>query len=936
MPGGRIGLRHKLLSLSLLLVVLVTVYSPTATGLASLSNQTDQTEEIAQELLSRMRPEERVGQLFLVTFNGPEAAPGTPEAQKIYDMIVNYHVGGVILKRENDNFVGSGQTIPILMSLTDQLQRNEYANSLVDHPIPGSNQTFRPVFIPLFIGVSQNGDGYPYDQILNGMTMLPNQMSLGATWQPDLARQVGEVLGGELRILGFNLFLGPSLDVLEPRFSESESSLGVRTFGGDPFWVGEMGRAYITGLHQGSSNKLFVVGKHFPGFGGSDRLPEEEVATIRKNLDQLKQFDLTPFFAVTGNATDLDASVDGLLTAHIRYQGFQENFRQTTKPISFDPQAFSNLMSLPPLASWRENGGVMISDSLGSKAVRRFYDPTLQSFNGRTVALDAFLAGNDILYLDNFTSSGDPDSYTTITRTISFFTQKYQEDPAFAQRIDDSVLRILKRKLEIYENQFQFGKTQPEFTRAGLLGQASDTSFQIAKEAATLISPPLTELDTRIPILQEQIVFITDMRLYQQCSQCIQQNIIQVNSLEQAVVRLYSPQAGGQIRPTDLSSYSYQDLYNLLQSGVGDTELEGVIRQAEWIVFLAQESNLNDPVSTSLQRFLDERPDLYQGKQMVVFSMNVPYFLDATEIAKLTAFYGLYSRSKEFVEIAARLLFQEVQPLGDLPVSVPGIGYDINQMTFPDPNQVIPLSLTDQLGEASQGTPTPQATPSVHTMNLGELLEVHSGKILDHNGHIVPDGTIVRFILTQGGELATTRQVEAQTNQGIANATIRIDSPGNLEIRAESEEARNSEIIQILVPAAVTSETPEPTGTATPPPTEQPSPTSTLTTTPEPTPTPVFLQIYHTDLTDWLVSVVTIAMISVLSFLINTRRNSLRWRIRSGLLTLIGGILAYLYLALSMPGSQNLLSGNNLLSVIFVAGLGACLGWLATLVWKQI
>ena len=919
-----------------MLVFLVSAFFFPIAGLAEPSIQTEQTEEIARELLARMQPEERVGQLFLVTFNGPEAAPGTPEAQKIYDLIVNYHVGGVILKRENDNFVGAGQTIPILMSLTDQLQRNEYANSLSDHLIVSSDQTYRPVFVPLFIGVSQNGDGYPYDQILSGMTMLPNQMSLGATWQPDLAKQTGEVLGRELRTLGINLILGPSLDVLEPRFSETESSLGVRTFGGDPFWVGEMGRAYITGLHQGSSNKLFVVGKHFPGFGGSDRLPEEEVATVRKTLEQLKQFDLYPFFAVTGNAPTPDAAADGLLTAHIRYQGFQENFRQTTKPISFDPQAFSNLMSLPALAIWRENDGLMISDSLGSKAVRRFYDPTLQYFNGRTAALDAFLAGNDILYLDNFITTGDPDSYTSITRTISFFTQKYQEDPAFAQRVDDSVLRILKQKLNLYEDQFLFGKTQPEFNLASTLGQANELSFQIAKEAATLISPPLSELDIRIPVLREKVVFITDMRLYQQCNLCIQQNIIQGNALEQAVVRLYSPQAGGQIRPSDLSSYTYQDLYNLLQSGIGDTELEAVIRQAVWIVFLAQESNLTDPVSTSLQRFLDERPDLYQGKHMIVFSLSIPYVLDATEIAKLTAYYGLYSRSREFIEIAARLLFQEIQPLGDLPVSVPGIGYDINRMTFPDPTQIIPLILDNQLPEITEGTPTPEATPSLYTFNLGDLLDVHSGPIIDHNGHIVPDGTIVRFILTQGGELGTTRQVEAQTIQGIAKATIRIDSTGNMEIRAESEEARSSDIIQIIVPAANTSETPVPTETQTLLPSDEPTITATLTPTPEPTPDLTVTKPVQTDFKDWLVSLITMALIAGLSFMINARRNSMRWRVRSSLLTLLGGILAYLYLALALPGSYGLLARDNLWYVIFTAGLGACIGWLATLIWKQI
>src|SRR4030065_1209441 len=207
-------------------------------------------------------------------------------------------------------------------------------------------------------------------------------------------------------MMGFNLLLGPSLDVLEVPESDSGGDLGVRTFGGDPFWVGAMGQAYISGVHEGSNGKLVVAAKHFPGFVGSDRLPEEEVATVRSSLEQLKQIDLAPFFSVTGNAPDAQSMTDALLVSHIRYQGFQGNIRATTRPVSFDTQAFSQLISLPAFDTWRQTGGIMISDNLGSRAARRFYDPSDQTLNGPLVARDAFLAGNELLYADNFLSSG--------------------------------------------------------------------------------------------------------------------------------------------------------------------------------------------------------------------------------------------------------------------------------------------------------------------------------------------------------------------------------------------------------------------------------------------------------------------------------------------------------------------------------------------------
>jgi len=842
-------------------LVYAAIFGLVASGLlagpqSGLAAQIETPEQRAAEMLATLIPEERVGQLFLVTFNGPEGLPNTPDSNQIYDLVTNYHIGGVVLRADNDNFVGSDQTIKVTQGLVDALQRSEYVGAQSDQIIPNTQDTFRPTFIPLLIGISQNGDGYPYDQILSGLTSLPNQMTIGATWKPDLARQAGAVLGKELSILGVNMLLGPSLDVLETPYSETGGDLGVRTFGGDPFWVGEMGKAYITGVHEGSNNRMVVVGKHFPGFGGSDRLPEDDVATVRKNLEQLKQFELYPFFAVTGNAPSQQATVDALLTAHIRYQGFQENFRQTTRPVSFDPNALAKLIALPALNTWRTNGGVLISDSLGSRAVRRFYDPSGLTFNGRTVAVEAFLAGNDMLYLDDFITSGDQDAHSSIVRTLSYFARKYREDSAFAQRVDDSVLRILTLKYRLYNSRFTLNQTLPQTENNAALAQSSQVSFEIARQAATLISPAASDLDTTIPQTRDKIVILTDTRTAQQCSQCRLFNTIPVNALEQAIVRLYG-QDGGPVLPTNLLSYSFSELDQMLDAGSGQLQIENDIRQAQWLVFLIQDVNANYPASFVLRRFLDERPDLLQGRRIVVFAMNAPYFLGGTDISKLTAYYSLYSRSSQFIDSAARLLFQEILAPGRLPVSMPSISYDINAVTFPNPDQLIAVYYEEQLppGEAS---PTPGPTPETGgvqtTVKIGDLIPVHTGIILDHNGHTVPDGTIVRFILTNSSETTIIRQIEAQTVQGVARAIFQVEMPGNIEIRAESDPAKQSEVLRFVAP---------PEGaTATAAPTDTPTPTATVTQTATPTSTPTTLppmettpqKPIRTSTADWLAS----------------------------------------------------------------------------------
>ena len=258
-------------------------------------------------LLAQMTPEEKVGQLFLVSFNGTDST----EASQIYNLITKYHVGGVVLSAGNDNFTNQ-DTLIQTHALIKNLQTIESENTL------GGKFSY----VPLFIGIAQEGDGYPTDQILNGVTALPSEMAIGATWDVSYAEQVAQVRGRELAALGFNLYFGPSLDVLENP-SSAGGDLSTRVFGGDPFWVGEMGRAYVKGLHEGSANQILVIAKHFPGVGGADRLPEAEVSTVRKSLEQLKQIELAPFFSVTGHSSTPASVADGLVVSHIRYQGFQ-------------------------------------------------------------------------------------------------------------------------------------------------------------------------------------------------------------------------------------------------------------------------------------------------------------------------------------------------------------------------------------------------------------------------------------------------------------------------------------------------------------------------------------------------------------------------------------------------------------------------------------
>lgn len=924
----RIGIKNSLNSL-LILFVLLALVNPFSLASASPVAQELSANEKAQALLASLTPEERVGQLFLMSYQGMDTSEGTP----IYDLIVNYHAGGVALLADNDNFTAGDEALTQLLTMNRQLQLIRWAYAQQEQVNPKTGETFQPGFIPPFIAVSQDGDGAPTDQIISGLTPLPNAMSIGATWNTDLARQIGNVLGGELSALGFNLLMGPSEDVLESPLQEGSQALGSRTFGGDPFWVGQMGRAYIEGVHEGSDNRMAVAAKHFPGIGSADRLPEEEIATVRKSLEQLQSFDLPPFFDVTGNAAAPEAKADALLVSHIRYQGFQGNIRTTTRPVSFDQQAFNLLMGLPALASWRDQGGIVISDDLGSRSVRRFYELTNpnQPFDARRVALNAFLAGNDLLYLGNITSSDDPDAYTTSVKILDSFAQKYREDPAFAQRVDQSVLRILALKFKLYGS-FVLNLTIAPIEGIQGLGNGEQVAFEVARSAATLISPSIAEMDDAIPDppnRNDRIVFISDVRMDRQCSQCPSQTGLSVDALQQAVTRLYGPQASGQITPAYLLSYSYADLERMLNGDEAALQLESDLRRAHWIVFSMLNVDKSIPSSQALDRFLAERPELFQQKRLIVFAFNAPYYLDATNISKLTAYFGLYSKGPSFVDVAARLLFRELRPAGSLPVSVPGVGYDLISATMPDPEQVIPLLLDQPEQEEQLEDATLTPAPPLE-FRIGNLISLRTGIIYDHNGNPVPDGTPVQFITTLNGEVSVLPQT-ANTIEGIARLTIQVTRSGALEIKVETEPAKNSEILRFEIP-------PENEIILTATPTLEP--TNTPTPTPSPTiPPPVVVQqppapVARPNLADWLVAMLLTSVVGLSVYRISAVVGQVRWGIRSSFLAFIGGLLAYSYLALKLPGSVDLLDSAGGLGVVLVTLSGTAVGLLVTWSWR--
>ncbi len=812
-----------------------------------------------KQIMEGMSVADKVGQLFLVTFQGYD----TSAESDIATLVRDYRVGGVALLPSNGNF----RNVPVLTSpitptasitptrpLNTPQQIATLANALqllalspaqaITRTVsltataaitptvkPGSKVTPKappPVTaipgVPLLIALDWTGDDSSFLAGTGGFTPLPSAMALGATWTPALAEQVGAVMGRELHAAGASLLLGPTLDVLDVPRPGSKGDLDTRTFGGDPFWVGKLGQAFIRGVQTGSDNAVVTAAKHFPGQGGSDRRPEDEVATVQKSMQQLRQIELAPFGAVTAGGDPRAAGTTAaLMTSHIRYRGFQGNIRQLTPPISLAPQ-LQDLMGLQEFVDWRAGGGVLVSESLGVPALRRYYDPTLTKFPHRQVAQDAFLAGNDLLYLNRFALTDDwPAQMTAITETIQFFQEKYRSDDAFRGRVDASVERILALKQQAYGTDWQPDSLQHDVSALpGQTGLEVAITQAVARAGLTLIYPGRDELADRMPsspLVDEDILIFTDARATRECNDCAAAPLIAPDAIEEIILRLYGPSATGQVAPEQIRSFTFDDLARMLAAEPGsENDLEDAIAKARWIVFGQLDYNPEEyPGSAALRDFLAQRSDSLRDKRLVALSFSAPYYLDTTEISKLTAYFGVYGHTAPFLEAAVRALFREFTPTGAPPVSVSGINYDLIRQLEPAGGQIISLG------------PSAEITGSI---KVGSQILLETGIIRDRNGNPVPDGTPVEFHLRYPTEsLALAPKTETTAN-GRARTTVALDRPGELWITVQAGESKDSTRIELRVggdsPGSIATVVPSPT----------PLPTVTLTPTPPPTATP--------------------------------------------------------------------------------------------------
>ncbi len=235
--------------------------------------------------------------------------------------------------------------------------------------------------------------------------VAPAAMALGAVGDAALAHDVGAAVARGVASLGINWNFAPVLDVNN---NPANPVIAERSFSEDPDEVARLARAWMAGAH---SQGVACCAKHFPGHGDTHEDSHHALPRVDKNLQQLEQLELRPFWA-------LKDEMPALMTAHIVYPQLDAEH----------PATLSHYFLTRLLRHRMGFGGVIITDALMMKAVR-------EHWGYARAAVLALQAGADMVL-----AQGSTDEQRASIEAIADALQDGRLDAAAcarsAQRID--------------------------------------------------------------------------------------------------------------------------------------------------------------------------------------------------------------------------------------------------------------------------------------------------------------------------------------------------------------------------------------------------------------------------------------------------------------------------------------------------------------------
>lgn len=262
-----------------------------------------------------MTLEELAGQILMIGVRGDAV---TPDMVRLFR---ETHAGGLILFRPN--FHSAQGLKRMILELEQALGRR------------------------LLVAVDHEGGRVIH--LAEAVTVFPDNLALGTAGKEAYAAEQGRIEAAELRRLGIDLNLSPTVDVLTEKFSPN---IGIRSYSTDADLVARLGAARIRAMQAGG---LSACAKHFPGQGHSPLDAHLKLPVLGATWEEMRSVHIKPFKAA------IEAGVHTVMSSHPVYA----NLEPARLPATFSRTLIHDYLRV-------ELGfeGVILSDDLEMGALK--------------------------------------------------------------------------------------------------------------------------------------------------------------------------------------------------------------------------------------------------------------------------------------------------------------------------------------------------------------------------------------------------------------------------------------------------------------------------------------------------------------------------------------------------------------------------------------
>lgn len=281
--------------------------------------------------------EQKIGQLMMIGW--PSDDP-----KDVIELIKKYHFGNIIL------FTRNIKSLEQVKKMTKEIQE----------------AAIKYNGVPAFISIDQEGGSVR--RIYEGVTSVPGHMAIGAASysRHTVAREVGKIIGQELKYAGINFNLAPVADINNNPYNPV---IAIRAFSDDPELVSKLAFDFSRGLQEEGVLSSY---KHFIGHGDVTIDSHLDLPYLATSLEELRKVELVPY---------LNPKVpDAIMTAHILYEKLDDRF-----PASISKKIIKDL-----LRNELKYEGLVVTDCYEMDALSR-------AFSLEEAAIFAIAATTDII-----------------------------------------------------------------------------------------------------------------------------------------------------------------------------------------------------------------------------------------------------------------------------------------------------------------------------------------------------------------------------------------------------------------------------------------------------------------------------------------------------------------------------------------------------------